>query len=146
MTRKVFVVSVFLLVSVFNIAFGQTIRLDITSEEIMKFRNNSYNIYHLYVGLPDNNSDRPIQVIREIVNYLQKNNYLSAVNSSNPEKVDIKQFDWDLEIGDGPGAHPIFEWWNNKADWHAIKYKNFLYIIRGKDGFSGEIYKITIRG
>jgi len=77
MSRKVFVVSFFLLISVLNISFGQRIigdpiNVDITSEEIIRFRNNSYNIYHLDVGFSDNYRDRPILIISEIVNYLQK--------------------------------------------------------------------------
>ena len=158
MSRKVFVVSFFLLISVLNISFGQRIigdpiNVDITSEEIIRFRNNSYNIYHLDVGFSDNYRDRPILIISEIVNYLQKNNYLSAVNSSTPQKVDFKQFNWDLGIS-GAGAHPIFEYWNSLMEWHVIKYKTYLYIIKGHgdffyeetDGISDDLYKINIRG
>jgi hypothetical protein len=149
MSRKVFIVLFFLLVSVFNIAFGQEIYVELMSEEIMRWRNNSYNIYHFYDSLP-RDLDRPLLIMREIVNYLQTNNYISAGNTSNPQKINLNQFDWDLDLSDWRGGHPIFEWWNPTTNWKAIKYKSYLYIIRirveGTDDFGGDIYRINIRG
>lgn len=149
MTRKVFAVSVFLLVFVFNIAFGQSSDVKIMSEEIIKWDNKSCNIYHLdlYSSLDDTYFVNPLLIIREIYNYLQVNNYISAVNSTTPQKIDDDQLDWDLGLSGYRGGHPIFEWWNTSTLWKAIKYRNNLYIIRrATENSDFEIYKINIRG
>jgi hypothetical protein len=143
MTRKIFGVSFFLFISVCKIAFGQETYVDIMSEEIMRFNNKSYNILHLYVSGPDNYSNMPTPLIIGICNYLRENNFISAVYSASLQKIDIDQFDWDLDLIPWRGGHPIFEWMNTATYWHTIIYKSNLYIIRTREGL--DIYRINIR-
>jgi hypothetical protein len=138
------------LVLVNGIVTAQTI--DVMNEEIMRWRNVSYNILHLYVdvklsdfGIPDLYSYRPIPIIREICDHLQKINLISAVDQTSLQKIDLDQFDWDLDLIGWRGGHPIFEWWNPTSDWHVILFRNRLYIIKGRNGFRGEIYRINIK-
>jgi hypothetical protein len=138
---KKFVGFVFLIFSLTGFLSAQTINIDRQSQEFMWWKDNTYSIDHLYVNTyPNEYTDR--EIIREICNFLQRNNLIGDVNLNNISTISIEQFNADLKLKGYSGAHPIFEWWNTSCDWHTIQYKKGLYIIKGDYG--SLIFKLNV--
>jgi hypothetical protein len=123
----------------YNKTYSDITQMKIMSEEIIKQNKISYNILHIYLYF-DVYKDESI--VREICKFLQINDLLPIVHTNKIELISNNIFDKDLEIGDGRGGHPIFEWWNTLCDWHIIQYKGNLFCIKTSDKFI--IYKIKI--
>jgi len=143
------IVLVFLLISVFNIAFGQNRQITsiiIQSEEVLKRNNISYKFFHFSVEFLGISPDNPFPIIIDrICNLLRTYNYLPGVDTNILQVIKIDQFDKELGLSGWLGGHPLFESWNNRFEWNAIIYNSYLYIIRVRGGVVSDFYRLPIR-
>lgn len=131
----------FLLFFILHSLIAQSIKVEIMSEEIIKWHDKTFNILHLYTN-PFNKEYTDKAYIKEICNYLQRERNISEVDLNALIVLNYQEFDKELNII-WMGGHPIFEWWNNSCEWHMLKYGNYIYIIKGI-GYQGSIYKLKI--